>query len=59
MVNKSSVAITDIIKTWDNVHKVAIVKRLITSLKQNQEGFLCIKMISKIFRDFVGQYNKK
>jgi hypothetical protein len=33
LVNKASVAITDIIRTWDNSHKVNIVKRLIQSLK--------------------------
>jgi hypothetical protein len=52
LVNKASIAITDIIKTWDNSHKITIFKRIIESLKNNQEGFLCIKMITKLLRDF-------
>lgn len=55
LVNKASIAVTDIIKTWDNSHKLTIFKRIIDSLKNNQEGFLCIKMISKLLRDFQGQ----
>jgi hypothetical protein len=52
LVNKASIAITDIIKTWNNSHKIAIFKRIIDSLKNNQDGFLCIKMITKLLRDF-------
>lgn len=45
-------AFTDVIKNWSNKAKVIYIKRITEALKANQEGYLCIKMLARIFRDF-------
>jgi len=48
-------AVTDVIKNWSNEVKLTHIFRICESLKQNNEGYLCIKMLLRIFRDFQGQ----
>ena len=58
IVNKAGTALTDIIKNWVNDDKVKYFDLLISNLKQDYEGFLSIKMISRILKDFTGEPQK-
>jgi hypothetical protein len=52
-------AFSDIIRNWDNENKLFYVQKLIENLRDNKEGYLTIKMLAKIFRDFTGSPAKQ
>jgi len=49
-------AFTDVIKNWGNQTKITYIQRIAEALKANQEGYLCIKMLTRLFRDFQGEF---
>jgi len=54
LINYAALAITDIVKNWDNTYKLPIVELILNSLASHKEGYLCIKMLFAIIRDFIG-----
>lgn len=54
LINYAAIALTDIVKNWENSYKLPLVQRILNSLQANKEGYLCIKMLFSLIRDFIG-----
>jgi hypothetical protein len=59
VINLAGMAFTDVIKNWSNETKKVYFQRIAEALKSNQEGYLCIKMMVRMFRDFQGEIKNK
>lgn len=54
LINYAAIALTDIVKNWQNSFKLTLINRILEALKRNQEGYLCIKMLFQLIKDFIG-----